>query len=94
MAEVTPVMFRADVTFRAFEPLVTSASVVSVCSAFRLAFRAYVERLPFEHDDPLTETSWHNSTSVVTPPLKLSPLLSAVLALQRRGDDVQFVWAS
>ena len=63
-------------------PLASSASVVSICRAFRLAESAGVERDPLAQDDPLTETSWHSWADV--EPLK-SSALSAVLALHGFG---------
>ena len=60
----------ADVTSSALVPLANSASVVSICRAFRLAESGGVERVPLAQDDPLTETSWHSWAEV--DPLKSS----------------------
>ena len=59
------VRFKAEVTLMALDPLASSASVVSICSTFRLVESAGVERVPLlDRIDPLTDTSWHSSTSV------------------------------
>ena len=57
--------FKAEVTSMAFDPLATSASVVSICSTFRLVDRAGVDSVPFAQDDPLIDTSWHSLTVAI-----------------------------
>ena len=91
MVRPETVRFKAEVTLMGLEPLATSASAVSICSAFRLAERAGVERVPLLQDDPLTDTSWHNWTAVDPDPLK-SSAPSATLALHGAGvgDAPQF----
>ena len=71
----------------ALVPFASSASVVSICSASRLADSSAVERVdrfPLQ-DDPLMETSWHSEAEV--RPEK-SRLASAVLAPHGSGVGV------
>ena len=81
-------------TFKALEPLANSASVVSVCSAFRLAESADVERLPLVHDDPLIETSWQSSTSVFEAAAEVERRSGRCSRCRRTVRTVQFDWAT
>ena len=70
-------------------PLATSASVVNVWSAFRLVDSAAVVSVPFEHVDPLTDTSWHSCAWVELVKLRAFGPLSAALARHGSGVGVE-----